>query len=301
MLGKFLVLTDECGVLQNSIRHNLSLSTAFTKVPRNKDDPGKGSNWSIVPEKRAELVAALEKQMKRSGLRRSSAPSSPAMKDTALIKSSSHVNSGQPYPPETKDGLKASPSNCSPPLSSYPPTAQESFTPSRGPQLAPYTANQPVLPAFSDDPSPLAPRRPPGRTAQAASGSSPTLTSGAWLQEYHPSSIMTPAPRPHNLNLPLPNTVRLPTSHMPDSSPAPFWKWTDQPGSTPAQWPGEISPLKGGGGVGGGGVLQSSSPPPITTANGGLESPTGGRGFLLSSVRGEYDADDEEGGFDLTK
>lgn len=259
--------------------------------------------------------------MKRSGLRRSSAPSSPAAKDTAPIKSSSssHVNSSQlPYPPETKDELKASPSNGSPPLSSYPPTAQESFTPSRGPQLAPYTANQPVLPAFSDDPSPLAARRPPGRTTQGASGSSPTLTSGAWLQEYHPSSMMTPAPRPHNLNLPLPNTVRLPTSHMPDSSPAPFWKWTDQPGSTPAQWPAEISPLKrggirggigggggGGGGsgvVGGGGGLQSSSPPPIATANGGgLESPTGGRGFLLSSVRGEYDADDEEGGFDLTK
>lgn len=106
---------------------------------------------------------------------------------------------------------------------------------------------------------------------------------------------------------------------MPDSSPAPFWKWTDQPGSTPAQWPAEISPLKGGrggigdggggggdggGGGGGSGVggLQSSSPPPIATGNGGrLESPTEGRGFLLSSVRGEYDADDEEGGFDLTK
>lgn len=102
---------------------------------------------------------------------------------------------------------------------------------------------------------------------------------------------------------------------MPDSSPAPFWKWTDQPGSTPAPWPAEMSPLKGGGvggggggggggsgvGVGGGG-LQSSSPPLIATTNsGGLESPTGGRGFLLSSVRGEYDADDEEGGFDLTK
>lgn len=226
--------------------------------------------------------------MRRSGLRRSSAPSSPAMRDAPIR---SHVNSSQPYSQETKEELKASPSNCSPPLSSYPPTAQESFTPSRGPQLAPPYTHQPGLPAFSDDPSPLATRRPPGRTARA-SGSSPTLTSGAWLQEYHPSSIMTPAPRPHNLNLPLPNTVRLPTSHMPDSSPAPFWKWTDQPGSTPAKWPGEMSPLKGG-------ALQSSSPPPV--AANGLESPTGGRGFVLSSIRGEYDADDEDGGFDLTK
>jgi hypothetical protein len=275
MIGIFHRTDD----LQNSIRHNLSLSTAFTKVPRNKDDPGKGSNWTIVPEKKAELVAALEKQMKRSGVRRASAPSSPAVRDPPM---------NQPYAREKKE-LKASPTIGSPPLSSYP-AAQESFTPSRGPQLAPY-ANPQGLPTFSDDPSPLATRRPPGRTARAT-GSSPTLTSGAWQQDYHPSSMMTPAPRPHNLNLPLPNTVRLPTSHMPDSSPAPFWKWTDQAGSTPAKWPGEISPIKGA-------TLQSSSPPPVV-AN-GLESPTGGRGFLLSSMRGDYDADDEDGGFDLTK
>lgn len=248
--------------------------------------------------------------MKRSGLRRSSGPSSPATREAPIR---SQVNSSQPYyTQESRDELKASPSNHSPPLSSYPPVAQESFTPSRGPQLAPYGSQQ-ALPTFSDDPSPLAARRPPGRTARAT-GSSPTLTSGAWLQEYHPNSIMTPAPRPHNLNLPLPNTVRLPTSHMPDSSPAPFWKWTDQPSSTPARWPGEISPLKGGGGGGGGGerererrgavggaVMQSSSPPPVTAVANGLESPTGGRGFVLSSIRGGYEGDDEEGGFDLTK
>jgi forkhead protein FKH len=209
------------------------------------------------------------------------------MRDPSLR---TRLNFGQPYGSENNDDLKESPTNCSPPLSSYPPTAQESYTPSRGPQLAPY-ATQQVLPTFSDDPSPLGARRPPGRTARV-NGSSPTLTSGAWLQDYHPSSIMTPAPRQHNLNLPLPNTVKLPTSHMPDSSPAPFWKWTDQAGSTPAKWPGEISPLKGA-------TLQSSSPPPVAVT--GLESPTGGRGFLLSSMRGEYEADDEEGGFDLTK
>lgn len=197
-------------------------------------------------------------------------------------------DSSQPHVQVNNEVLKISPTNDTPPLTSYPPTAQESYTPSRGPQLAAYDSH--ALPTLSDDASPIAPRRPPGRNA-TGHGSSPTLTSGAWTSEQHPNPMMTPAPRPHNLNLPLPNTVKLPTSHMPDSSPAPFWRWTDQAGSTPARWPGEVSPLKAA-------TLQSSSPPPAATN--GIESPTRGRGMLAPAAN-RGDDDDDDGGFDLAR
>lgn len=167
--------------------------------------------------------------------------------------------------PPPMNGTKTSPTDRStPPLSSYPPAQQESYTPTRGPQMPIYGPTQGGLPVLSDETSPLPIRHPNGHLT--AIDSSPTLTSGAWA---HDAPMMrTPAPRPYNLNMPQPNTVKLPTSHLADSSPAPFWRF-ESINNTPARaWP-EISPVKNGNSdvI----TMQSSSPPPIAN---GAESPT---------------------------
>lgn len=219
--------------------------------------------------------------MSKSGARPSSAPSSPAIQDHSVAFASS---SSQPYAPTSNDKVKLSPTRVTPPIASYPPTAQESYTPSRGPHLPGYEHSD-RLPILSDDPSPLPHRFPRSRLAPQT-GSSPTLTSGGWMLEGRP--MMTPAPRQHNLNLPLPNTAKLPTSHMPDSSPAPFWKYNDHSLSTPAKWP-EISPLKAG--------PQSSSPPAPMNGN---ESPSRKRGIDSLSISRIVESE-EDGGIDLAR
>lgn len=265
------------GGWQNSIRHNLSLSKHFEKVARRTDEPGKGMKWRLVPEERDNfLKKGIHTRKTRMG---SSGPNSPAIAQASeRLHGAVTVNPDVQTPSQpSKFRVKESPRSVTPPLASYP-TANESYTPDRGPQpqRKPQLNSDQVFTPINDrkaafntmqntafgraldqesnvrnsgtvidgknEPGPTPRPHPALDMTYSPPATNGYKATGLDLPEAF-NGLVTPLVAKNKPHLAPPSTAKMPSQYCYLSSPAPFWKFADL-GSTPARPYTDFSPSK---------------------------------------------------------